>query len=190
MRFRSIILGTLAVGACGASGDADKARLLEWRKLTIEQALRCDAPLMEMMSAMRDSDFVAGSAAATRTASVCREAATAVEDFGELPGEGTIEGAASCGRDSLATADAATRTIALIDGDVRPSVQAGIRSALDDRSRHMAACKADMAARARSLDVPERELEAIVEAARLSATGTTQQRTGAEILGEGSAQNR
>lgn len=191
--FPLVCLALVGLAACGNSGAADRARLLEWRKLTIEQALRCDEPLFAMMKAMRDSDFVEGSTQASRTARVCREATVALSAFGDLPGEGPEKPSSvahPCGLDTMATAEAAERTVALIDGDVRPSVQAGIRESITKRGTYMEKCKADMDARARSLDVPLAELTTIVEDAREKATGSRRQMRASELLAEDADQNK
>lgn len=167
--------------ACSAdTGAGDQARLLEWRKLTITQALMCDEPLFAMNTAMGSNDLVAGSAAASETVRICTKAAATIASFGALPGKGDAEPKSAdhpCGLDSLATARAAEQTVDLIDGDLRPSVQAAIKAALDDRARLMHECQIDMDARAKSLGLATEQLERIVIDERTEVTGAGTPRT-------------
>src|SRR5688572_6473210 len=144
------------LAGCGASESDDQARLLAWRQVTIEQALRCDEPLFSMMEALERGDVVSASRAARQTMTICREATVELGEFGSLPGvgaEGNSSASHPCSMDTSATAEAAETVMLLLEGDTRPSVRATIAEALNERANNMAKCAVDSEARAASLGV-------------------------------------
>ena len=174
-RVAAILLLTLGLSACSLmSAQDDKARLLEFQRLYMKQGLACDAPYFAMFKATASGERVDGSAAASNAAKVCKDAASLLASFGKLPGShGSNQSPVEhpCVLSLTAASQAAQQAITLIDGDMRPSLKANFRSLVDDRNRYLKACEADLATRAKTLKIPQSELENIAKQERLAAAG-------------------
>ncbi len=163
---RLAILVTAALTGCQfAPTEADKQQLRDWWSLYRTQSAACDGGYSAMAEAFEMEMAAEARALAVSTAAKCDEGAGMLASFGELPGTGSAEGNSSkdheCSLALAERANAARKAKLLIEGDTRASLRLEIVELTKNAGGHSGRCRADTAARAESLDIPESELEGL-----------------------------